>query len=93
MLCLSPIQLSEINTWEMFWIRIHSDTNLDPAFQVNPDPIRNQGFDDQKLKKKIQLKFFFIFLKSKLQFKGVLATGENFSHQKRTSSTSKNEIS
>ncbi len=39
----------------------------DPAFQVNPDldPIRIQGFDDQKLKKKIQLKFinfFFIFV-------------------------------
>jgi hypothetical protein len=31
------------------------DTNPDPAFQVNPDPypdpIRVQGFDDQKLKK------------------------------------------
>jgi hypothetical protein len=28
--------------------------NLDPGFQVNPDPdpIRIQGFDDQKLKKK-----------------------------------------
>jgi hypothetical protein len=26
----------------------------DPAFQVNPDPIRIQGFDDQKRKKKIQ---------------------------------------
>ncbi len=31
------------------------DTNPDPAFQVNPDPypdpIRVQGFDDQKQKK------------------------------------------
>jgi hypothetical protein len=25
---------------------------VDPAFQANPDPIRIQGFDDQKLKKK-----------------------------------------
>jgi hypothetical protein len=30
----------------------------DPAFQVNPDPIRFQGFDDQKLKKKKKLKTF-----------------------------------
>jgi hypothetical protein len=40
----------------------------DPPFQVNPntdldsdtdpDPSRIQGFDDQKLKKKIQQKFF-----------------------------------
>ncbi len=27
------------------------DRDPDPAFQVNPDPIRIQGFDDQKLKK------------------------------------------
>jgi hypothetical protein len=31
--------------------------DLDPAFQVNPDPI--QSVDDQKLKQKIQLNFFF----------------------------------
>jgi hypothetical protein len=41
------------------------DPDTDPAFQVNPDPypdsleIRIQGFDDQKLKKKIKLKIFF----------------------------------
>jgi hypothetical protein len=81
---LSPIQLSEINTWAVFWIQIHSDTN--------PDPIRNQDFDDQKFKKKIQLKFFLYLFKIKMQFKDVLATGEAFSHQKRKSSTSKNEI-
>ncbi len=34
------------------------DTDPDPAFQVNPDPIRIQGFDDQKLKKKIQMNTF-----------------------------------
>jgi hypothetical protein len=36
--------------------------NPDPdlAFQINqdPDPIQIQGFDDQKLTKKIQQKFF-----------------------------------
>ncbi len=37
--------------------------NPDPAFQVNPDPdpIRIQGSDDQKLKKKIQLEIFYIY--------------------------------
>ncbi len=38
------------------------NTDPDPAFQVNPDPIRIQGFDDQKLKNTIQLKFLYIFL-------------------------------
>jgi hypothetical protein len=38
------------------------DTDPDPAFQVNPDPYTDPGFDDQKLKeKKIQLKNFCIF--------------------------------
>jgi hypothetical protein len=41
--------------------------NLDPAFQVNPDPvrfrIRIQGFDDQKLKKKtVENLFLNLFL-------------------------------
>ncbi len=38
----------------------------DPAFQVNPD----QGFDDLKLKEKIQQKYFFIsfFDQNLLQF-------------------------
>jgi hypothetical protein len=34
---------------------LNPDTDLD---QVNPDPIRIQGFEDQKLKKKIQRKIF-----------------------------------
>jgi hypothetical protein len=40
------------------------DPDPDPAFQVNPDPgmdpdpILIQGFDDQNLKKKIELKNF-----------------------------------
>ncbi len=37
--------------------------NPDPAFQVNPvpDPIQIQGFDDKKLKKKIQHFFKCLF--------------------------------
>jgi hypothetical protein len=36
---------------------VDTDPDPDPAFQVNPDPdkIRIWGFDDQKLKEKIQL--------------------------------------
>jgi hypothetical protein len=57
------------------------DTDPDQAFQVNPDsdtdPIRIQGFDDQKLKKKKYSRIFYIsflikncnFLISKLQEK------------------------
>ncbi len=62
--------------------------NPDPAFKVypNPDPIRIQGFDDQKLK------FFSSFFDQKLQFTYVKATGEAFSPQNRTSSTLKNEL-
>ncbi len=37
--------------------------NLDPAFQVDPDSIRIQGFDDHKLKKKNTAEIFlFIWL-------------------------------
>jgi hypothetical protein len=39
------------------------------AFQVNPDPVRIQDFDDQKLKKKEQLKIFLnLFFDQKLKF-------------------------
>jgi hypothetical protein len=57
----------------------------DPAFKVNPDAvpdpdwIRIQGLDNQKLKKKIQMKIFF---DKKMQFTYVQATGEDFSPQK-----------
>jgi hypothetical protein len=66
----------------------------DPAFKVNPDqdPIRIQGFYDQKLKKKNTAEHFFhLFFKSKIAIYGtyVQATGEDFSPQKRTSSSSK----
>jgi hypothetical protein len=67
------------------------DSKPDPAFQMNPDPypdlIQVQGFDDKKLKK---INADLIFLK--LQFTYVQETGEAFSSQKRTFSTSKNEI-
>jgi hypothetical protein len=40
------------------------EANTDPDTDPNPDPIRIQGFNDQKLKKKKQLKkklnFFLI---------------------------------
>jgi hypothetical protein len=43
----------------------------DPAFQVNPDPVRIQCFDDQKFKKINTAENFFFFFKktSKLQEK------------------------
>jgi hypothetical protein len=53
--------------------------------------IQIQGFDDQNLKKKMQLKKDFYFIDQKLKFtypsasmKDVQATGEIFSSQKRT---------
>jgi hypothetical protein len=66
--------------------------NPDPAFQVNPDPdpIRMQGFDDQNRRTKITNEQFF--QNQKLHFIYVHTTGKDFSQQKRTSSTSKNEI-
>ncbi len=59
--------------------------NLDP--NTDPDPIRIQIFDDQKLKEK---KYSWNFFDQKLQLsiKDVQAT-EAFSPQKRTSSTKK----
>jgi hypothetical protein len=45
------------------------DTDPDPAFQVNPDPIQIQGVDDQKLKEKNTAENFFQpFFDQKLQF-------------------------
>jgi hypothetical protein len=62
-------------------------------------PIWIQNFDDQKFKKKLQLKKNLIFsdqttlyLSLGLQIKDVQATEEAFSPQKRTSSTSQHEI-
>ncbi len=42
--------------------------NQDPGYGTDPDPIRIQDFDDQKLKKKMQQKFFRSFFDQKLQF-------------------------
>jgi hypothetical protein len=59
----------------------------------DPDPIRIQGFDDQKLKKKNTIESFLIsFFDHKSQFTYAQATGEAFIPQNRTSSISKNEI-
>ncbi len=41
------------------------DTDPDPAFQVNPDQDTNPGFDNQKLKKKIQQKNFLFLISIK----------------------------
>jgi hypothetical protein len=43
-----------------------SDTDQDPAFQVNPDLDPGQGLITQKFKK-IQLQFFSSFIDQKLQ--------------------------
>jgi hypothetical protein len=95
--CEKPRILSNCDRMTIFCILLFTLTVYPnfKAFQVNtdPDPIRIQGFDDQKLKKKIQLKIFLLlFFDNKLQFDFVRATGEAFTPQKRTSSTSKNKI-
>jgi hypothetical protein len=65
---------------------------VDPD-SLNPNPIRIQSFDDQQLKKINTADIFLLsFLDQKLQFTYVQATGEDVNPQKRTSSTSKNEI-
>ncbi len=57
------------NIWRVLypglWIRIQSlmlETNTDP------DPIRIQGFNDQKLKKNYSRNFFLFFFDQTLQF-------------------------
>ncbi len=62
--------------WTGLWIRINFfririqslmlETNTDPV--PDPDPIRIQGFNDQKLKKITAQNFYFIFFDQKLQF-------------------------
>jgi hypothetical protein len=78
-----------------FRIRIHLIRIRHFRLNTYPDPIRIQGF-----KLYLQLNFFFIFLDQKLQItypyasiKDVQVTEEAFSSQKRTSNTSKHEIS
>jgi hypothetical protein len=58
--------------------------NPDPPFQVNPDPIRIQGFDDQKLKEKYNWNFYTFF--NKKCKRGVFRIGwlrffEDFHHR------------
>ncbi len=52
-----------------FRIRIHLIRIRIQHFRLNtdPDPIRIQGFDDQKFKK-IYMKIFFLFLDQKLRY-------------------------
>ncbi len=58
----------------------------DPSFQVNPDLIRIQCFDDQKLKKNTW-NFFLFWSKVAIYLSLGQATGEAFRLLKRTSST------
>ncbi len=82
-----------VRSW-IHWIRIRIQLNPDPdpAFQLNPDP--DPGFWWKKMEKR-QLKKCICFWSkigiylSHVSLKDVQATGEAFSHQKRTSSTSK----
>jgi hypothetical protein len=62
---------------------------VDPD-SLNPDPIRIQGFDDQKLKKKIQEKICFIFFVSQIEIylcpsyrRGLQPSKENIQHFKK----------
>jgi hypothetical protein len=52
---------------------LNPDTDPDPVFQLNPDPIRIMDFDDQKREKKNTDENFF---DQKLQFTYVQATEE-----------------
>jgi hypothetical protein len=73
------------------------ETNTDP----DPDPIRIQGFNDQKLKKITAENFFIYFFLSKTaiylslglhKVPYVQVIEEAFSSQKRPSNTSKHEL-
>ncbi len=70
------------------------DTDPDPALQVDPDPdpIRTQGFDGQKLKKKIQLKFFFIFFWLKIAIYSSLGLHKGRPSYRKSLQSSKENI-
>jgi len=73
------------------------DPDPDQAIQVNPDPVRIQGFLMTKNWKNTAEKNVSFLIKNdntspKASLKDVKATGEAFSPQKGTSSNSKNEI-
>jgi hypothetical protein len=68
------------------------------SFHPDPDPIWIQGFNDQKMKKKITAEKNYINLGSKTtiylslaSIKNVQVTEEDFRSQKRPSNTSKHE--
>jgi hypothetical protein len=78
-------ETSDLNT-----IANGSVVDPDPAFQASPDP---DVLMTKNSRKNLNVDFFLPFLDQKLQFtlasiKDVQATGEAFSPQKRTSSTS-----
>ncbi len=70
---------------------------VDPySFFTDPDPIRIQGFNDQKVKKNYSWNFFFNFFfisKTAIYLSpGLQVIEEAFSSQKRPSNTSKHEL-
>jgi hypothetical protein len=71
--------------------------NPDPAFQFNPDPdtdpdpIWSQGFEDQKLKKKIQQNFF-LFIKNGNLLTSKLREKPSALKRQHPSSTSKMKV-
>ncbi len=81
-------------------IRIHIIRIHHFRLNTDPDPKRIQGFNDQKLRKKITSeKKFKFFFDQKLQFtcpqasiKNVQVTEEVFSSQKRPFNTSKHDL-
>jgi hypothetical protein len=73
----SPVFRNRIHRIRI-WIQ-HFRLNTDP----DPDLIRIQGFDDQKMEKK----FDIFLIKNCTSKKDVQATGEAFRPLKRTSST------
>jgi hypothetical protein len=66
----------------------------DPSFQLNPDPdlIRIQGFDDQKLKKKILQTIFLYLFYQKLQFTFVQAAVHEKSSALKTEHPARQKI-
>ncbi len=82
--------------WSVF--RIRKQIRIQHfRLNIDPDPIRIQGFDEQKLEKIYSWKRNLIFFWSKIttyaSIQDVQTAEEAFIPQKRTSSSSKHEIS